>query len=193
MNRTIVLASQSPQRKIMMDTLGINYQVIPSQINEKQIQDIDLKKRAEKIALLKALAISSVHPEAAVIAADTYGEFHGQAFEKPTDIHEASQMLKQLSGQWLIAYTGFAYLDPKLSIKFSTAVTIRALFRQLSDEEIKYYVSHNPVTTWSVGFSPAYAPGAALIEKMEGSLTGFTHGLPMELVVSCLKRSNLLN
>lgn len=49
------------------------------------------------------------------------------------------------------------------------------------------------MTTWSVGFSPAYPAGAALIEKVDGSLTGFTHGLPMELVADCLQKSQVFN
>ena len=148
--RSIILASQSPQRKMMMETLGIPYEVIPAQLDEKQIQDQDLKKRAEKIALLKALTISSVHPKTIVIAADTYGEFNGQVFEKPTNKKEAKQMLTELSGQWSKAYSGFAYLDPIQSIKVSTVVEIQVQFRQLLSSEIDYYVKYNPVTTWSV-------------------------------------------
>jgi septum formation protein len=190
--RTIILASQSPQRKMMMDTLDIVFKVIPAALDEKQIQDQDLKQRAQKIALLKALTVSSNNREAIVIAADTYGEFQGQAFEKPVDKNEAKQMLNELSGQWFKAYTGFAYLDPIQSIKVSDVVETRAQFRDLSEEEIDYYVDHNPVTTWSVGFSPAYSAGAALISLVDGSLTSFTHGLPIELVVSNLKKSHVL-
>lgn len=191
--RSIILASQSPQRKMIMETLGIPFKIIPSQLNEKQIQEKDLKKRAEKIALLKALTIASTHPESIVIAADTYGEFKGRALEKPVDKKAARQMLSELSGQWFIAYTGFAYLDPLQSIKESTAIEIKALFRNLTAAEIDHYVENNPVTTWSVGFSPAYSAGAALIEKLDGSLTGFSHGLPMELVASCLQKSDVLD
>jgi len=190
--KSIILASQSPQRKMILATLGIPFQVLPSGLDEKQITEPNLKKRAERIALLKALTISGHHPESIVMAADTYGEFNGSAFEKPMDKKEAKKMLTELSGQWFKDYTGFAYLDPLQSIKVTTAVEIKAKFRSLTKAEIDYYVEHNPVTTWSIGFSPAYAAGAALVEAVEGSLTGFTHGLPMELVVSCLQKSHVL-
>lgn len=126
--RSIILASQSPQRKMILETLGILFQVVPSQVDEQKIQDQDLKKRAEKIALLKALTVSSTHQQSIVIAADTYGEFNDQAFEKPVDKKEAKQMLTELSGQWFKAYTGFAYIDPLQSIKVSTVIEIKAQF-----------------------------------------------------------------
>ena len=54
MNQKIILASGSKQRKLIMDALGIEYVVIPADIDEKAIRDEDLKSRAEKIARAKA-------------------------------------------------------------------------------------------------------------------------------------------
>jgi len=193
MHRQVILASQSLQRKMLMDSVGIDYEIIPSELDEKQILDQDLKARSKKIALLKAQTISTNNPEAIIIAADTYGEYQGQVFEKPGTQNEAKQMLTKLSGKWFNSYTGFAYLDPLQSIKVSEIVITKALFRQLSEAEIDYYVMHNSITTWSVGFSPAYPSGAALIEKVEGSLTSFSYGLPMELVTKYLKKSHVIN
>ena len=188
----IILASQSAQRKSMMDTLGISYEIIPADIDEKRIVAQDLAERAQKIALAKAEEIEKLHPEAIIIAADTYGDLHGQALEKPADKKEAAEMLRAQSGNWVKGYTGFAYLDGKMQKKHHEVFVFEYKFRSLSDSEIQYYVSHNPVTTWAAGIAPAYDEGLALLETMKGSLTAFSHGLPMERVASFLKESNVL-
>lgn len=191
MNRRIILASQSPQRKLIFETLGLDFEIIPADIDEKSVEFIDLKSRSENIARTKAEAVIKDNPDAIVIAADTYPVFAGEALEKPGDVNEARQMLKKLSGQSFGAYTGFCYIDPSNAIDQSGVVEIEAVFRKLSDAEIEHYVTTQPVTTWSAGFSPAYNEGAALVAKITGSFTGFTHGLPMEEITSLLIRSGL--
>jgi predicted house-cleaning NTP pyrophosphatase (Maf/HAM1 superfamily) len=48
-----------------------------------------------------------------------------------------------------------------------------------------------PVTTWSAAFSPAYPYGMTLVARINGSFTGFTHGLPMEILIPLLRRSGI--
>jgi len=75
------------------------------------------------------------------------------------------------------------------NINFSDAVVINYFFRMMSESEIEFYIQNYPVTTWSAGFAPAYPYGMTLIEKIEGSFTGFIHGLPMELLIPLLQKS----
>lgn len=189
--RQIILASQSPQRKEMLSTLGIEFEVKPADVDEQGYQISDLAQRAQDLALMKAEVVTQDHPQAIVIAADTYGDFDGQALEKPENLAQAREMLKLQSGNWLKGYTGFAYLDLVNNVEINKVAEFKFLFRPLSEQEIEYYINNNPVTTWSAAFAPAHPSGAALIEHVDGSLTAFTHGLPMEWVVEGLRESGV--
>lgn len=177
----IILASQSPQRKLMMDTLGIKYEVVPSKLDESLVKEKDPRKRVLKLASLKAEDVAGKNPGAIVIAADTFCLLDDEVLEKPQNKAAAVKMLQQMSGRWVVALTGCAIQNSKL---FETI----AKFRKLSDKEIKYYVDSQPVTTWSAGFCPGYPAGAALIEKIDGNLTSFLYGLPINWVVENLKK-----
>ena len=184
----IILASGSPQRKSIFSVLNIPFEAIPADIDEKAIRDDDLKKQAEKIARAKAEAVASEN-KGIVIAADTFVVLRGQVLEKPKDLAEAEEMLKLQSGQPAVVYTGFCYLDGEKGINFSTTSTIDIEFRELSAAEIKDYVNKFPVTGWSAAFSSAYPYGVTLISQINGSLTGFTYGLPLDLMIPLLRQS----
>lgn len=193
MKRQIILASGSKQRKILMDGLKILFDVIPSDIDEKAVTAQTEKQRAELIALSKAKTVSASHPDAIVISGDTFTFVNEKSYEKPETVEQAEQMLLEQSGQQGICYSGFAYLDPKNNVAFSTTAETTFLFRELSRAEIKKYISENPVLTWSAGFCPAYPEGINMIRHISGSLSGFSHGLPMEFVIPLLEKSGVFN
>lgn len=184
----IILASGSASRKSLLSALQIPFEVIPAEIDEKSIRDIDLKQRAEKIARAKAEKIISEH-EGIVIAGDTFVALGETVLEKPIDLDDAKRMLRMQSGKHVRVLTGFCYIHKKQEIDFSTGIVIDVTIRELSDMEIETYVRSSPVLTWSAAFSSAYSSGAALIAEMEGSFTGFVYGLPAELLVPLLRKS----
>lgn len=191
MNRRIILASQSRQRKIMLETLGFDFEIVPSDFNEQSVMDTNLKRRAEVIALKKAELVAADNQKSVVMAADTYGDLNGRPLEKPRNPTEAKQMLRDQSGKWVTGYTGFAYLDFKNGIRINKVAEFHFLFRNLSEFAINHYVDNNPVHEWSASFCPAYPEGMALIKEVKGSLTAFSHGLPIEWVVEGLEKSNI--
>lgn len=171
-----------------METLNLPLKLMVPNLEEKSIRDPDPKKRAEKIARAKAESIAA-NPDDVIIAADTYVVHEGKILEKPVSLGEAKQMLRALSGNRAVTYTGFCYLDRKNGIDFSTTTETAFVFRKLAEEEIAAYVAKFPATSWSAAFSPAYPYGLGLVTWVEGSLTSFTHGLPMELVITYLQKS----
>lgn len=188
----LILASQSAQRKILLETLGIEFEIMPADIDEKSIQHQSLTERAKLIAQKKVEKIAFDHPQAIIIGADTYSELDGIALEKPENLVEAKKMLRMQSGKWMKTHTGLVLYDGVSGHTDSQIITTDYQFRQLSDSEIEYYVSNNPVMTWSASFSPAYHEGMTLIENVKGSLTALTHGLPMEKVVPFLKKVGVM-
>jgi septum formation protein len=189
--RTVILASQSKQRKEIMKALGIPFEIKPADIDEKVIRDENLTIRAEKIARAKAEKIAKENQDAIVIAADTFNAIREFVLEKPKTIEEAKTMLLLQSGKMAKTYTGFCYIDQQNGINVSKTLEIDYTVRPLSNQEIDEYIADNPVLTWSAAFAPANTKGLVLIANMTGSMTGFTHGLPVEELVPLLKRSNI--
>lgn len=176
-----------------MDALNIPYEVLPSQIDEKQITGKTEIERAKNVARAKAESVFDQYPEAIVIAADTYTVIDGIAHEKPESILEAKEMLKFQSGKTGVCLTGFAYIDGINAISHVTTVETQFAFRKLSKNEIERYVESNPVTTWSAAFSPAYPEGINLVREVGGSLSSFSHGIPIELVMQLLEQSKVFD
>lgn len=192
MSRTIILASQSPQRKNIMQATGVDFAVVPADINEQAVVEADPIKRAGLIAHKKAAAVQKKHPEAIVVAADTYIVLDNEILEKPRDLTAAKEMLSKQSGRVIAELTGFCYLDPIEKIEFIKTVAVEVRLRDLSAAEIDRYVTTQPVLTWSAAFCPAYDSGASLIKSINGSFTGFTHGLPLEELIPLLQQSKVL-
>lgn len=191
--RKIILASQSPQRKLLMLALGIDFEAIPADIDEQAIIDEDQGERARKIAQAKAEEVLKENHDAIIFAADTYTVVDGKAYEKPVDKADAMRMLKEQSGKTGHCYSGFTYIDKENSIEASTVAITEIVFRKLLDVEIEKYVEENPVTTWSAAFSPAYPAGINLVESCNGSLSSLTHGLPMEMLMPLLEKSGVFD
>ena len=189
MKQQIILASQSRQRKLIMDALGMDYKIIMADIDEKAIRDEDLKTRAEKIARAKAEKIAKEN-EGIIIAADTFAVCDGKILEKPDDLEEAKRMLKMESDNKIIVYTGFCYLDKSNNIDFSDVSISNLTLREMSDNEINDFVENNPVLQWSAAFSPLYLYQTTFIKYFEGSITG-VYGLPTELLTECFKKSGI--
>ena len=187
----IILASSSKQRKILMDALNVPYEIIPADINEKTIRDGNSVVMVEKIARAKAEKVAFEN-DAIVIAADSFAIYKRKVFEKPKTIEEARQMLRDLSdAKDAVEYTGFCYIDRKNKIDCSKGLVINFSFRKFSDEEINGYVKKFPVLTWAGAFSPAYIYGLTILSEIKGSVTGLTHGLPMELLIPLLEKSGV--
>lgn len=192
MKRRIILASSSVQRKAMLETLNIPFICISSDIDEKAIQDRDPKKRVEKIARAKGEKVAGSH-KGIIIAADFFNVCHGRILEKPNSIEEAAGMLKFLGGESAVGYSGFYYFDQEKNIDFSTSIAIHYKFRKLSKSEIENYVKSYPVKGWAAGFAICDAYTSTFITYINGSLTGFTHALPMEVLIPLLKKSGIFS
>lgn len=187
----IVLASSSKQRKILMDTLNIEYLIVPAEVDEKSIGGEDYRSRAINIAAAKGEEVRSKYPDSIIIAADSFCFYDNKIFEKPESLDEAKEVLSSFTKKPVNIVTGFYYFDPRNSEPVKDIKECRFQLRELSEAELDKYVNENPVLTWAAGYSPAYTEGMAIIDWVDGSFTGFTHGFPMELVVPLLKNSGV--
>ena len=97
--------------------------------------------------------------------------------------------LKKLSNKKAVCYTGFCFFDKKNKKRFSKTSITRVIFRKIYKEEINIYVKKFPVTSWAAAYALSELYVMGLIENISGSLTGLTHGLPIEFLIPLLEKS----
>ncbi len=142
--KKLVLASKSPRRKELLENLGLKFSTIVTDTDESIIpKDLDPGLYVRELSLLKANAAAKYAPkDALVIGADTIVVFDGKILGKPKDREDAVGMLKRLSGKTHFVYTGIAVADTKDMHTVSEFEVTEVTFKELSDNEINYYVDN---------------------------------------------------
>jgi MAF protein len=129
----IVLASESPFRKRALDLLGLPYEVRPSLIDEKAIRDGNPAELTRKLAEAKAWKVAPECPDAVVVSGDAVACKNGRIFEKPRDLAEAAEFLRDLSGSEFQFITSLSVLHSQTGKMLSAVETSDISFRRLLD------------------------------------------------------------
>ena len=182
----IVLASNSPRRKELLTRLGIPFEVrVMQDIDESYPETIPVSEVALHIAGKKADAYREVMGEdELIITADTVVIVGEEILGKPTDAADAARMLRALSGRTHQVTTGVCMVARDQDRRFS--VTTDVTFKQLTPEEISYYIDT---------FKPYDKAGAYGIQEWIGCIgvTGLNGsyynvmGLPIQRIYQVLK------
>ena len=177
----LILASGSPRRKEILDTMGLKFSVDVSDADESfagtpEEMVLELSRR-------KALAVASRHSGAMILAADTL-VFGDEVLGKPHSAEEAKRMLAELSGSWHSVYTGVTMIDTRSGKTLSRADVTRVHFVALTAQDIDAYVATGEPLD-KAGAYGIQGRGGMFIDRIEGSYSNVV-GLPMALVRSML-------
>ena len=142
MNYRIFLASNSPRRKELLSGLGIPFEVrVNGDIDESYPSDLPPEAIPLHISRKKAAAyLQTMSADELIITADTVVVASGEILGKPADASDAHRMLRLLSGTTHQVITGVCLTTTDHQVAFS--VTTDVTFKDLSDEEIHYYIDH---------------------------------------------------
>ena len=164
----LILASQSPRRRVLLRQIGLKFSVWPSAVREDLLDHETPEHNAKRIALNKALEIARSSRRGIVIGADTIVVLKGVILGKPRSQREAEKMLRTLSGKRHTVYTGFALVDVETGRRIVDIEKTNVWFRRLTREEIKEYVaSGSPMDkAGAYGIQDDY--GAVFVERIEG-------------------------
>lgn len=185
MHSSLILASHSPRRSELLNTVGFSFKTVPADVIEKLDVDLTLRELTLFNARRKAAAVVRLHPEAVVLAADTLVALQGEVIGKPRDLNHAAQILRRLSGRVHDVCSGvvISQLTPPRSTSFHDISHVR--FHRLSKDKIDNYLAKiNPLD--KAGAYAAQGFGAEIIAEIQGSFTNVV-GLPMEKTVCALK------
>lgn len=139
----LVLASASPRRVELLTQLGLNFDVIPSGVDEEAAAPPDAGPGdlVQALALAKALDVAKACPEAdLVLGADTVVVLDHEVLGKPKDVEDAKAMLGRLAGRWHTVYTGQALVKPGGAV-LQAVTTSEVHLAALSPEAIARYVA----------------------------------------------------
>jgi len=185
LKRPLILASGSPRRKEILDTMGLSYSVDISDVDESFSGSP--KEMVIELSFRKASAVAKRHTDSFVLAADTL-VFGHEVLGKPKTDERAKEMLSKLSGNWHSVYTGLTLIDTKTGIHISRADQTRVHFTEMSTEEIAAYVASGEGNDKAGGYA-IQGQGGMFIDKIEGSYSNVV-GLPMALLRDMLKEMN---
>lgn len=180
----LILASNSPRRRHLLAQAGLNFSVIPSDVDEQKVAMSDPDEYVRALAESKARDISEKHPDSWIIGADTIVLIEQQILGKPDSTDVARNMLRHLSGKTHQVYTGYCICCKKEKRLFSDVVKTDVCFKELSDREIEWYIQTGEPFDKAGGYG-IQGIGAFLVERINGSYTNVV-GLPVCEVMSFL-------
>ena len=184
----VILASQSPRRKQLLEWAEVNFDVIVQHTDESFPADIAPDQAAIHVARNKALAVkasSNPFPDRPILAADTMVVLEGEIINKPVDRDDAIRILSKLSGQEHLVITGVVILKDETEIAF--ADTTRVQFHPLTEEQIIFYVDKYQPYDKAGAYAIQEWIGVIGIKSVHGDFYNVM-GLPVSRVVQALQQ-----
>jgi len=181
---SLLLASNSPRRRVLLAEAGFNFENLSPNVDEKADVDLTARELTLRNAIRKGIWVARQHRDKVVLAADTLVVLEDSIIGKPRDLADAAQILRRLSGRVheVCSAVFICHLATARSTTFDEISRVR--FRRLSQSKIDDYLHKiNPLD--KAGAYAAQGHGSEIIEGIEGSYTNVV-GLPMEKTTAAL-------
>jgi septum formation protein len=186
----IILASQSPRRKYLLEQMGLQFEQIPSNFEEYFDDNRPVEEVVKELGLGKAIDVAKDNPDAIVIGSDLIVVIDGKQIGKPESEDEAKQMLRNISGRThqLICSVAVVCLDKNYQkVKIETA---EVSLDELSEQQISDYVATGTTYDKAGGYAiqhPLLKPHIVKISGRKDTIIG----LPTNLVVKLLENFSM--
>lgn len=181
--KQLVLASQSPRRKELLEKCGIPFITDPADIDETRKAELDVPDQIQDVSVRKATAVLKRHPDGIIIGSDTAVVIHGKILGKPQDEEKAFSMLKELQGNTHQVVTGLCILSSHR--KYQNVTVTDVTFATMSDEEIRKYIATGECMD-KAGAYGIQGYGGRYITGIRGDFYSVM-GLPLHLVYEEMK------
>ena len=185
----IVLASQSPSRRRLLEGAGIAPTVVVSHVDE----ETEFFSAMTPEDMVIALAISKAHTvremidyPAIIIGCDSTFDIDGVSFGKPETPEIAFERAKKTSGRSGLLHTGHCIIDTAQGREIADRVTTKVTFSELTDEEIKDYIASGEPQRVAGGFT-LDGFGSPFIPVIEGDYTNVV-GISMPFLLKAMKQ-----
>lgn len=179
----LILASQSPRRKQLLEWAEIAFDVVVANTDETFPEGLSFTEAACYIALEKARAVQKDFPDRKIVAADTIVVCNNEILGKPKDAEEAKAMLKKLSGNTHEVVTGVALLKNGKEEVFADSTEVS--FNELTDDQIAFYVDKYQPFDKAGAYAIQEWIGVVGIRSIKGDFYNVM-GLPVNRLVKIL-------
>ncbi len=184
----LILASQSPRRKQLLQQLQLSFTTISSNVDETVASHLKPHEVVTELALRKAKEISAMHPDSYVLGSDTVVAHGDSSLGKPQSEEEAREMLSMLSGKTHSVYTGVAILKGEKQTLFYEKTDVT--FWELTPGEIDDYIASEEPFDKAGGYG-IQGLGAKLVKEITGDYFSVV-GLPISKVYRALREMGCL-
>jgi septum formation protein len=184
-----ILASQSPRRRELLASIGLTFEVMPSDVPEVHQPGESPEEYVARLSRDKAAAIAAKYSDAWIIAADTTVLLGDELLEKPAGESDARRMLATIAGKTHIVYTGVTLQNTARGWHETRVAESEVRMLPLDADDIAWYVS----TGEPLDKAGAYAVqgvGGMFIDSIHGSYTNVV-GLPLALLFQMLRRAGV--
>jgi septum formation protein len=173
----ILLASQSPRRRQLLEGVGVQLEIISNDFEEIVPANMNVYEVAEYLAFQKAAHnTTSLQPNDLLVTADTVVIVNDEVLGKPNDRTHAIATIQKLSGNMHEVVSGVCIRSLSKTIRFSE--TTRVFFRALTVEQIEHYVDQYQPYDKAGAYGIQEWIGLIGIEKIEGDFYNVM-GLPV--------------
>ncbi len=180
----ILLGSNSPRRKELLQSLGFDFEVVSIDCDEVFPENLSVENIAGYLSELKADAYQNLQKEEVLLTSDTIVTFEGKVLGKPKNREEAVEMLSHLSGKTHQVYTGISFKTLEKIITKTDVADVE--FSKITDEEIAFYIKNYQPFDKAGSYGIQEWLGMAKISRINGSFYTIM-GLPTHLVYETLK------
>ena len=139
---SVILASRSPRRESILKQIGIDFEIIPSNICEHADLNLSPRKFVQYWSKKKAKVIAKTNKDKIVIGADTIVYFNGKIIGKPKDKEESYKMLNNLSGKTHKVFTGVSIGNEDKNILRTFSQMTKVSVREIPKNDILYYIDN---------------------------------------------------
>jgi septum formation protein len=176
-NSRLILASKSPRRRYLLEQAGLEFSVIPSNLDENSIPLSSPESYVRNLAKAKAKDISRRYSDSWVIGADTIVFIDNTMLGKPDSRPEARKMLRSLSGKTHQVLTGYCICCKATGRLFSETIKTDVCFKELTELQIEWYINCGEPFD-KAGAYAIQGIGTFLVKRIDGSYTNVV-GLPV--------------
>ena len=190
-SRPLVLGSTSVYRRELLQRLRLPFTVAAPAVDETPLPGEPPAQLAQRLALAKAHAVATLHPEAVVIGSDQVADLAGQPLGKPGDHARATAQLQRMRGHTVVFHTAVAVVCHASGFVQTDLAPVRVRFRELSDAEIERYLrAEQPYDC--AGSAKSEGLGISLLEAIDSDDPTALIGLPLIRTCRLLRAAGLV-
>lgn len=184
----IILASQSPRRRELLDLIKIKYEVIPSNEDETFEEGLSIEEQSKRLAYIKAKSVfNKTEGDRIVIGSDTMVIYNNKVYEKPKDVEDARRMINDLKNQKHQVITSLCVLiskgnEYKEYIDYDIA---EVYLKDISEDDIEKWINEGSPLD-KAGAYAAQTEFAVHVDKIVGNYSTIV-GLPVHKLYDVIK------